>query len=169
MRKPFSGILGALVVGSGAAYAGADLVTLPGDYQTTFKRYATIDRANPKQIAEAYANEAALRAKQSGAPLPDGSILVMEVWTAKLDAEEKPILGADGRRIKDKLALIAVMEKRKGWGAGYPAELRNGEWEYAAFDPATKARRQQSYNACFECHKPKAEADFLFTLDHLRR
>lgn len=169
MRKLVSGVLGGLAVGCGAAFAGADLVSLPADYRTTFKQYATIDRANPKQIAVAYANEAALRAKQTGAPLPDGSVLIMEVWTAKLDAEEKPVLGADGRRIKDKLAMIAVMEKRRGWGAEYPPELRNGEWEYAAFDPATNARRQQSYNACFECHKPKADADFLFTLDLLRR
>lgn len=169
MRKLVPTILGVLLVTGGPARAGADLVAFPTGYQTQFRLYATIDRANPKQIAVAYANETALRAKETGAPLPEGSVLVMEVWTAKLDAQEKPVLDARGRRIEDKLAMIAVMEKRRGWGAEYPPELRNGEWEYAAFDPDTKALRQQSYKACFECHKPKAETDFLFTLDLLRR
>ncbi len=169
MHRMVRGTLGVFALGVGTAWAGADLVELPKDYRTSFQRYATIDRANPKQIAEAWANEKALAAEASGAPLPDGSVLIMEVWQAKLDPQEKPILDAAGRRIKDKLLFVAVMEKRKGWGAEYPPEVRNGEWEYAAFDPATGNRRQQDYKPCFECHKPKAESDFLFTLDLLRR
>ena len=153
----------------GSAEAGPERVAFPENYAQRFVQYATIDRANPKQIAVAYANETALAGAKKSGDLPSGSVLVMEVWTAKLDAQEKPILDADGRRIKDKLAMIAVMEKRTGWGTEYPPEIRNGEWEYAAFDPATKALRQQDYKPCFECHKPKAASDYLFTLDHLRR
>lgn len=152
-----------------SAAAGPELVELPEDYRTSFTNYASIDRTNPKQIAEAWANATALAAAKQGGPLPDGSILIMEVWQARLDAQEKPVLDGNGRRIKDKLATIAVMEKRKGWGAGYPPEVRNGEWEYAAFDPTTRARRQQDYKPCFDCHKPKVETDFLFTLDNLRK
>lgn len=169
MGRMVEGALGVLALGVGTAWAGADLVALPKDYRTSFQRYATIDRDNPKQVADAYANDTAITSSKKGASLESGSVLIMEVWQAKLDPQEKPILGPDGRRIKDKLLMIAVMEKRTGWGAEYPPEVRNGEWEYAAFDPATGNRRQQDYKPCFDCHKPKSETDFLFTLDHLRK
>lgn len=169
MRKLASLAAGALLLAAAGAEAGADRVALPEGYATRFKHYASIDRANPKQIAEAYANETAVEGAKKGGPLPSGSVLIMEVWQAKLDQQEKPILDANGRRIKDKLLFVAVMEKRTGWGAEYPPEIRNGEWEYAAFDPATKALRQQDYKPCFECHKPKAETDYLFTLEQLKR
>ena len=63
------------------------------------------------------------------------------------------------------------MEKRAGWGTGYPAELRNGEWEYAAYDPATKQLRSMDTKACFECHAkgPGAAKDWVFSSDKLPR
>lgn len=161
--------LWAILLSAGTAQAGPERVELPNDYRTTMKHYASIDRANPKQIAEAYANDKAIASAKRGANLDSGSVLIMEVWQAKLDAAEKPVLDAQGRRIKDKLLFVAVMAKGKGWGAEYPPEIRNGEWEYAAFDAATGARRQQDYKPCFDCHKPKAGTDYLFTLDRLRR
>lgn len=160
---------GATLLLAGTAQAGPELVELPKDYRTELHHYASIERANPKQIAEAYANDKAIASAKKGASLDSGSVLIMEVWQAKLDAAEKPILDAQGRRIKDKLLFVAVMAKGTGWGAEYPPEIRNGEWEYAAFDPATGARRQQDYKPCFECHKPEADTDYLFTLDRLRR
>lgn len=111
----------------------------------------------------------AITSAEKDASLDSGSVLVMEVWQAGLDPQEKPILDAAGRRIEDELLFIAVMAKGEGWGAEYPPEIRNGEWEYAAFDPATGNRRQQDYRPCFDCHEPKADTDYLFTLDRLRR
>ncbi len=43
--------------------------------------------------------------------------------------------GPDGRFVKGDVIAYAVMELRTGWGTEYPAEWRNGEWEYASFPP----------------------------------
>jgi plastocyanin len=61
------------------------------------------------------------------------------------------------------------MEKRKGWGAGYPAEWRNGEWEYAAFgkDKQPNAKANAGIQNCFVCHKPHEGQDFVISLASL--
>jgi plastocyanin len=60
------------------------------------------------------------------------------------------------------------MEKRAGWGAEYPAEWRNGEWEYAAFNAAGVLNDKANYKACFECHKPHEKQDFVISQAALR-
>jgi len=42
-----------------------------------------------------YANKAAVAAAKAGKPLPDGSVLFVEVYAAKLDGD-KPVTGGDG-------------------------------------------------------------------------
>jgi hypothetical protein len=46
------------------------------------------------------------------------TVLTMEVYRARVDAQGKPFKDADGWFLK--------MEKQAGWGAGYPDDLRNG-------------------------------------------
>ncbi len=58
------------------------------------------------------------------------------------------------------------MQKEKGWGAEYPDETRNGEWEYAAFKP-DGSRIERDYKPCFECHKPIEDLDYVFSLEEL--
>ena len=60
----------------------------------------------------------------------------------------------NGRFIKDEQIGYAVMEKRAGWGGEYPAELRNGEWEYQAFGAARAVNTKANIKGCFECYKP---------------
>ena len=71
--------------------------------------------------------------------MDSGSVLVMEVYKAKLDADESPVVGGDGFFERGDLAAIAVMEARAGWGEEYPEAIRNGNWEYALFDEETEA------------------------------
>jgi len=40
------------------------------------------------------------------------------------------------------------MEKRAGWGAEYPADLRNGEWEFSMFKPDRTFNDKANINAC---------------------
>ena len=43
------------------------------------------------------------------------------------------------------LDRVVVMEKRPGSGAAYPENLRNGDWEFAAF---TARRQVQPSGSC---------------------
>src|SRR6266516_1705750 len=87
---------------------------------------------------------------------------------AQLDADGNPVKDTNGRFIKTDLVGYAVMEKRTGWGAEYPEEKRNGEWEYQVFTADRKVNDKANLNSCFECHKPHVNTDFLFTADKIK-
>lgn len=156
-----------LAIFASAASADEERVQFPTGYATSFTNYLSLDRVqNPDQIIRLFSNPAALDAAAAGKELPDGAILVGEVYAAKKDDKGAVITSTLGRRIRDKLVAIAVMEKRKGWGDKYPAELRNGDWEFAIFSPDGK-RLNKDLNTCRQCHAPLKDTQNLFSLQHL--
>jgi hypothetical protein len=74
----------------------ASKVTFPESYKEPFSKYHTINFSATKQVRYFYANMAAVTAAKAGQPLPDGSVLFVEVYTPKLDADNRPMTGADG-------------------------------------------------------------------------
>jgi hypothetical protein len=163
------GLAGGLALLAGVAMAGPEKVSFPKGYEQDFVHYASIDReSNPGQVVELFANDVAAEGLKEGGELPIGSVLVMELYKAKLGPDEKPVLDTDGRRIKDAIAVIAVMQKCEGCGQEYDPEIRNGNWEYAFFNPQTAALVDREYQSCFGCHKPLADQDFVFSIDLLR-
>ena len=143
-------------------------IAFPGAYKTEFKNYLSSDRVqNPDQTISLYANDKAIEASKAGQELPDGSILVGEIYAARKDADGKVVTSALGRRINEKLAAIAVMEKRKGWGDAYSEDVRNGDWDFAIFSPDGK-RLDKDLNACRSCHAPLKQTQHLFSLEHIR-
>lgn len=150
------------------AMAGPELVAYPEGYQDSFTHYATANRADErKQVVKIFANDVALASAKEGEALASGSVIVLEVYKAKLDADEAPVEGADGYFVPDALAAIAVMESRDGFGEGYAEEIRNGTWEYAMFKGDDHSLMERDYQPCFECHKPLHEADYLFSFGDL--
>ena len=141
--------------------AGGDKVVFPATYDKGVL-FTTVDRPDNKQYREFYTSQAAIDAAKKGEPMPDGTVITMVQWKAKLDAQGNPEKDANGRFIKGDLNGYAVMEKRKGWGTEYPDTLRNGEWEYQAFTPAKAANANAKLNTCFECHLPKKSDDYVF-------
>jgi hypothetical protein len=89
---------------------------------------------------------------------------------ARLDAAGNPVRDAAGRFIAEP-GWIAIQAQRKtpGAGARHPPTLRNGDWEYAAFDGAGR-HRDASSDACLACHgAARAAQDFTFTFwDHVQ-
>jgi hypothetical protein len=71
-------------------------VTFPEDYKTTYTKYHTINFPATRQVRYYYANKAALQAAKGDKTLPNGSVLFVEVYSAKLDADKKPVMGSDG-------------------------------------------------------------------------
>ena len=142
-------------------------VQLPADYRTTFTNYLSLDRVqNHDQIIRLFANEVAMQGPDEHGRLPFGSVLVGEVYKAKLDSQGEVMVSGLGRRIRDKLALVAVMERGENLGQGHPAGLQNGNWEFAAYTPDGSVA-DKDLNTCRACHSPLAKTDHLFSLEHL--
>jgi cytochrome c553 len=146
----------------------ATRVAFPQGFRETFTRYHTMNFPATKQVRHFYANTAALQAARAGKPLPDGAAVVVEVHTARLDLDDKPIVGADGFFAAEHLMAYSVMARGAGWGADIPEMLRNENWNYAVFTPEGKARTINQAE-CLACHKPHDKASFLFTLKELSR
>lgn len=144
-------------------------VTLPAGYPAGFTMYQTVNRPDLGQVRYLYANAVALQAAREGRALPDGSLLVLEQHAAKMDADKKPVVGADGFFERDRLLAYAVMERGPGWGKDIPELLRNEDWNYAVFTPAKQARAGVNQADCLACHKPLDKTSYLFSLEPLTR
>lgn len=146
--------------------AGPEKVAFPTGYKK-HALYTTVDREDNKQVRDLYAPAEAVKAAKAGKPLPGGTVIAMEVYRAKVDEKGQPVKDAKGRYIKSDLFGIFVMEKRTGWGAEYPEDLRNGDWEYARFTPEGKPHQPPDTKPCLECHKPYGGQDFVLTFPEL--
>lgn len=149
---------------------GAELarerLQFPANYKQDLISYTTINFPDRKQVRHYYANPVALQAARQGDPLPDGSVLLVEVFKAKLDSAGTPLKGEDGFFVQDTLTLFTAMERQPGWGDNIPEELRNENWQYAVFK-ADGTREGTNQARCLVCHKPKVSESYLFTLAQL--
>ena len=136
------------------------------DNQKSFVKYATINFPETRQVRHYYANNVALEAAKSDKPLPDGSVLLFEVYSVKLE-NQKPVMGADGFFVADQLSFYATMARQAGWGSDIPDILRNDNWNYAIFEPNKQLRARTNHAECFACHKPLDKESYLFTLKTL--
>lgn len=153
-------LLGAAVLGIGAASAGPEKVDYPAAYQSRYVWMGDIDRADNNTIRRLYMNPEAYAAAKAGQPLPDNTVLVLEMRSIEM-ADGKPVM-KEGRFVPgNNVVGIAVQQKKSGFGSEYADTLRNGDWEYAVFD-INGVRRNASTQACLQCHKPRAAEDFTF-------
>lgn len=129
------------------AWAGGELVKFPENFAEGV-HYATMPRGNIRQ--ELFTSRVTIEAVKNGQPIPSGTVITL----------------VDYRY--DKLFRYVVMEKRMGWGAEYPPELRNGEWEFQAFNADKSVNRNENLSRCFSCHKGQAQRDFVFTRDRMK-
>ena len=166
MNRALTHVATVLVVLLGLAAtssAGPEKVAFPANWKS-FVLYNTVDRHDIKQHRELYASSReAVEAAKAGQPLPDGTVLALIQYKAQVDAQGNPLKDANGRFVKGDPIAVTVMEKRRGWGAEYPDDLRNGEWEYGAFSLDGKLNTQSNYKACFQCHKPHETRDFVIS------
>lgn len=142
-------------------------LTFPEGYQGTFTKYHTINFPKTKQVRHYFANKVAVDAAKQGKPLPDGSVLFAEAYAAKLDADKKPVTGADGFYEPAKLLFYTAMAREAGWGKDIPDMLRNGDWNYAVFTTDKKHRPGTNQAVCLACHKPLDSVSYTFTLKEL--
>jgi len=144
---PMTGLVCLFGIAVEQAAAGGDKVTFPEGYADGV-HYTTVHRGGITE--ELFVNRDAVDAVKNGRPIPSGTVITL----------------VDYRN--GGIHRYVVMEKRTGWGAEYPPERRNGEWEYQAFNADTSVNRNEDLERCFSCHKSQAANDFVFTLDEMK-
>lgn len=148
--------------------AGGDRIAFPGNYAKGVV-YLTLDKPDNKQVREYFTSPAAVEAAKKGQPLPDGTVITVVQYGAQLDSQGNPAKDANGRFTNTNNILgYTVMEKRAGWGAAYPENVRNGDWEYQVFRADKAANPNANLSSCFGCHKSQAGQDFVFTNNNLK-
>lgn len=168
MRRTVVGAILASVMMVCGLSAEESRIRFPENYQTKFTNYLSLDRTqNADQIMRLYANDIAGKGVRENGEFPDGSILIGEVYKAVKDQDGKVIESALGRRIRGSLALVAVMEKQKGWGDQFPQGLKNGDWDFATFKPDGSVAKKD-LNACRACHAPLTKLRHVFSYEHLK-
>ncbi len=151
----------------GAAALEDRSLAFPSDYRTSFSNYLISDRLGQEdQIMNFWANDIARKAAQAGEPLPDGSVLVAEIYKAKKDDSGEVIESQLGRRIAGEMSVILVMERKAGWAEQYPDDLKVGGWEFEAFSP-TGENLNRDTTACRECHQPLADTEYTWSYPHM--
>jgi hemoglobin len=137
-------------------------LALPADYKSWPKFLTDIPKGEAKQVRDIYINPAGARTS-AGQNFPNGTVMVMEIYKAKMDGD-KLATGMDGKPMKGDLAKVFVMGKDDGWGSKLPENLRNGDWVYAAYD-ATSRPIMEDFTKCRACHMPLAQKDFVHRYD----
>jgi cytochrome c553 len=142
-------------------------VTFPEGYKDSFTKYHTINFPATRQVRHYFGNKAAIAAAKAGKTLPDGSVLFVEVYSAKLGADGKPEMGSDGFFVAEKLLFYTAMSRDAGWGKDIPDMLRNSDWNYAVFTTDKQHRPGANQAECLACHKPLDNVSYTFTLKQL--
>src|SRR5882672_1236041 len=153
------------LAGQKAAYREVQLKALKDGSRKNPVMGAMAAQLSADDIGNVAAYFAALQAAKDGRDLPNGAYLFAEVYSAKLDADKKPITGADGFFVADQLIFYTAMARDAGWGKDIPDMLRNEEWNYAVFTLAKQQRPGVNQAECLACHKPLDKASYTFTLN----
>jgi len=118
----------------GATAPAEDNVGFPEGYKDTYSVFYQMDRLDNRQKRVIYANSIAASVTE-GEPFPLGSILVMETnGTVQDELGHVQVDDAGGFVTTGRPPFLFLMRKEAGFGEEY-GEIRNGEWEYAAYRP----------------------------------
>jgi len=165
--KKLSLLAAALLVACGTMPEGQKLedgeVALPAGYQSWPKFLSAVQRPDVKQVREIYVNSTGSRTR-AGDAFPQYSTFVMENWAVKVSSDGTPLVGEDGKLVKDRIAKVFVMQKGPGYGAKVPADLKNGDWVFSSYDPQGGKIAEQ-FNTCRGCHLPLASKDYVWRYD----
>lgn len=144
-------------------------MAFPRDFPKGFVQYRTVNKPDGTTVAKQYINKVGFDAIKAGKDkLPDGTVIMVENYAAKLGPDKKAIADKDGTFVADKLKGYEGMEARAGFETGYPELLTNHDWNYAVFGPDKKPRSEVNQAICLACHVPAASKDYVFTLDKIQ-
>lgn len=142
-------------------------VLYPVNYHADFVHYLTVERIDGT-IRDIYISPAAARFRP-GLPLPENTVIVVEGYYAAENERGKFLKDNAGRFIKgEPFEQIHVLEKRSDWvDIDFPGDVRAGDWNFGSFDVNTGENFDESLTACFHCHRPTGNTDFVYTYSQL--
>ncbi len=157
MHRFLPAVIGALVLVAvlfGTAIS-KDAPKLPD--LSTYKHINTLvvpDTESPIHgIHHFYMNETGLpvfKKGVNGGEYPADTIIVGKVF--------KPMKTEDGQYKEGDLAGYTMMEKAPGADTE-----QTGGWRFVMFDPTGKPKDVDPVTACFPCHKPSEETDYVLS------
>jgi cytochrome c553 len=133
-----------------------------------FTLYKTFNKTGSKELRKIYANKIAIDAARVGKPIPDGSVLLLEKFQAKLNQDKQPAVNSSGLYVAAGRIGYNVMERQVGWGKDFSPIIRNDNWQYRAFEADGSPRARTNQAGCLACHKPHRATSYMFTLEELR-
>ena len=139
----------------------------PRDFPQDFVLYLTSNNAELNTVRKTYINSLGFAAARAGKPLPDGCVVMVVTYAARLGPDKKPVIDKDGSWAVDTITAYSGMEARSGWGSDIPAWVRNDNWNYTAFTPDKKPRSEVNQATCLACHKPQSVVSYVFTFKEL--
>ena len=144
------------------------VLAFPENYRENFTLYFSGDRLlEDEQTIRIFANDIALEGAKADGTLPDGSVLVAEIFAALKDSDGEVVESSLSRRLPGEFKAIVLMERRSGWDEQYPDELKVGDWEFDVFSTAGENLGKNT-TACRECHHPLTDTEYLFSIEHLK-
>jgi hypothetical protein len=144
-------------------------MTFPAAFPDGYREYDRAIDAEHRQIALRYASANAWQAAREQRALPAGASLIVETHAMRLDAQQQPLLDAQGAPQPGPVLSYSAMQILPGRGADVPALLRNGDWDYAQFDAQHVRRDRLNQAPCLACHRPIAADEHVFTMRQLRQ
>jgi len=93
----------------------------------------------------------AIEAVKAGEPIPNGTHFAL------VDYRE------------GKVFRYFIMEKGAGWGADYDESRRTGDWQFQWFKPDGTINAAENTARCQSCHSSRADREFLYTFNDIRR
>lgn len=138
-------------------------MTFPKDFPKGYTLYASVNHDEKSSVSQQWVNSVGLQAVKAGKPMPDGSVIIVANYAAKLGADKKPVVGKDGNWELDKVQGYEGMEARAGWGKDIPELIRNVNWNYAIFTADKAPRVEVNQAICLACHVPAAKNSYVFS------
>lgn len=132
-------------------------VPYPENYREIFIHYATIDRSDGT-VRDLYINTLDSEVQPA--------VIVVEAYYAQRDKNGVPMTDENGHFIKGEVFdRLHVMEKRADWQPDdFVSSARVGNWNFGSFDTQTGQPFDESLTACFHCHNPTQQTDFVYSL-----
>jgi hypothetical protein len=137
-------------------------VTIPPGYRD-WKMIAVAQLKSDKvdQLRAQLGNEIAIKAYKEGTiPFPDGSIIVALHWTRVASEDNDKVLagpfpGAQSFVVGSPVNMQVMVKDSKKYAA-------TGGWGFGDFKDG-KPADEAMHKACFSCHEPAKDRDFVFT------